>query len=127
MSERLIDLNSTEKRLEMTRQLLAGRPTWLAQPLLVIPAIELRSSGPGGGWSVRFMFPISPISLTTFSYVERRLASRDELDRFLTDWEESPETAVRVWFDREAPRRSRVGELPEIVPQVAANAGDLGL
>jgi hypothetical protein len=109
----------------MTRQLLAGRPTWLAQPLLVIPAIELRSTE--GQWSVRFMFPISPISLTTFSYVERNLASRDELDRFLTDWETSPETAVRVWFDREAPRRSRVGEIPEIVPNVAANAGDLGL
>ncbi|MCK9361759.1 hypothetical protein M0Q28_06085 [Patescibacteria group bacterium] len=110
----------------MTRQLLAGRPTWLAQPLLVIPAIELRSSG-GGFWSVRFMFPISPISLTTFSYVERNLAGRDELDKFLTDWEESPETAVQVWFHREAPRRSRAGEFAEQIPQVAANAQDLGL
>jgi hypothetical protein len=109
----------------MTRQLLAGRPTWLAQPLLVIPAIELRSAE--GRWSVRFMFPISPISLTTFSYVERNLASRDELDKFLTDWETSPETAVQKWFNREAPRRSRAGEFAEQTPQVAANAQDLGL
>jgi hypothetical protein len=113
----------------MTRQyLFPGRPAWLDQPLLAIPTLELRSYG-DGTWGVRFQFPISPISITTFSYVQRNFPSRNELEIFLREWEESPETTVREWFDREPPRRLAAGEMPPPPsgPEVAANAEDLGL
>jgi len=100
-------------------------PSWPNQPLLVIPALELRFWP--SGWSVRFMFPTSPISIKSFSYVQRNFPSRSALDEFLSDWESSPELAVRKWFDREPPRALRAGEALPTGDEVSANAGDLGL
>lgn len=109
-----------------------ARPAWLDAPQVALPGLLLIPSTKGIGafeegkwWHVQLMLPNG----RGYAWKETTV-HREEISRLLKDWYESPEEALRYWFEGARPIPvSASGSVGQSVGvrEIEKTSGDLGL